>query len=173
MSSSSTTPEHSRRRMVASALGVIVLLAVLALTWWIDGRSEPGTEQAAAPSSSASTLLGSPAGTAADRSRTQSPTADELPARVRRTLAYVDSGDWPAAANAPGPRGGDTFRNAERRLPAKSANGKRISYREWDVNPKKRGRGRDAERIVTGSDGSAYYTLDHYDSFTKIRGPST
>ncbi len=26
-----------------------------------------------------------------------------------------------------------------------------------------------AERLVTGSDGSAYYTADHYDSFTKIR----
>lgn len=29
--------------------------------------------------------------------------------------------------------------------------------------------GRDATRIVTGSDGSAWYTDDHYATFTQIR----
>ena len=33
----------------------------------------------------------------------------------------------------------------------------------------KRGQSRDAERIITGSDGSAYYTADHYVSFVVIR----
>ncbi len=37
------------------------------------------------------------------------------------------------------------------------------------MNPKKNGQGRDAERIVTGNDGSAWYTLDHYDTFVRIR----
>ena len=44
-----------------------------------------------------------------------------------------------------------------------------ITYREWDVNPKPATGRRDAERIVTGSDGSAYYTSDHYQTFRKIR----
>ena len=171
MSEAQPNPEQSRRRVVASALGVVVLLAVLALTWWIDGRGDADTE-AAAPTTTNATFVDGSAMTGAARSRTESPTTADLPARVRRTLAYIDSGDWPAAADAPGTRGGDTFRNNERRLPTRGADGKRLTYREWDVNPKKRGRGRDAERIVTGSDGSAYYTLDHYDSFTKIRGPS-
>ena len=43
------------------------------------------------------------------------------------------------------------------------------SIRNGDVNPKKNGQGRDAERIVTGNDGSAWYTLDHYDTFVRIR----
>ena len=29
--------------------------------------------------------------------------------------------------------------------------------------------GRDAERFVRGSDGSVYYTIDHYVTFTKIK----
>lgn len=58
-------------------------------------------------------------------------------------------------------RGGD--------LPAADASGKPIIYQEWDVNPKQPGRSRDAERIVTGSDGSAWYTGDHYKTFTRMR----
>ncbi len=65
--------------------------------------------------------------------------------------------------------GGRTFGNFERRLPQTDARGGRVRYREWDVNPLRPGVNRGAERLVTGSDGSAYYTADHYDSFTKIR----
>ena len=44
-----------------------------------------------------------------------------------------------------------------------------IAYQEWDVNPKVEGVNRGTERLVTGSDGSAYVTADHYRTFTKIR----
>ncbi|MBF6133671.1 ribonuclease [Nocardia otitidiscaviarum] len=92
-----------------------------------------------------------------------------VPDRAYRTLVEIDAGRWPDSANAPGTHGGDTYFNRSRALPAKDAAGNSITYREWDVNPKQRGRGRDAERIVTGSDGSAYYTGDHYDTFTRMR----
>jgi guanyl-specific ribonuclease Sa len=69
----------------------------------------------------------------------------------------------------PGYEGGRTFLNIERRLPQADAQGRRVKYREWDVNPLRPGVNRGAERLVTGSDGSAYYTDDHYDSFRKIR----
>ncbi|MEO9326498.1 ribonuclease domain-containing protein [Gordonia aurantiaca] len=95
-----------------------------------------------------------------------------IPAHVLRTLAYIDAGEWPEAANAPGTKGGVTFRNNEGLLPRTDSGGRRVTYREWDVNPKAPNRGRDAERIVTGSDGSAWYTADHYRTFVKIRGPS-
>ncbi|MFL5342761.1 MAG: ribonuclease domain-containing protein [Gemmataceae bacterium] len=69
--------------------------------------------------------------------------------------------------------GGRTFHNAgrdgERELPATDAGGKVIRYQEWDVNPKEPGVNRGAERLVTGSDGSAYYTADHYRTFRKVR----
>ncbi|TKB60833.1 MAG: hypothetical protein E8D52_01650 [Nitrospira sp.] len=62
----------------------------------------------------------------------------------------------------PGYVGGRDFQNRERRLP-------RGSYREYDVNPKRRGRGRDAERIVIERrTGKAYYTGDHYRTFVPL-----
>jgi len=62
----------------------------------------------------------------------------------------------------PGYIGGGTFQNRERRLP-------RGHYREYDVNPKIRGRSRDAERIVIEQDtGRAYYTGNHYRTFMPL-----
>ncbi|MGC4933372.1 ribonuclease domain-containing protein [Gordonia sp. DT30] len=101
------------------------------------------------------------------------PATTQVPARVTRTLALIDTGAWPESAHAPGTRGGIEFRNGEGRLPRTASRGRRISYREWDVNPKKPGHSRDAERIVTGDDGSAWYTFDHYQTFVRIRGPNT
>ena len=56
-------------------------------------------------------------------------------------------------------------------MPRKDANGKKIKYKEWDVHKKVKGKNRGAERLVTGSDGRAYYTDDHYGSFIQINGP--
>lgn len=64
--------------------------------------------------------------------------------------------------------GGRTFENREKNLPEKSPANERIRYREWDVHPKIQGQNRGAERLVTGSDQSAWYTADHYRHFTKI-----
>ena len=62
----------------------------------------------------------------------------------------------------PGYIGGRRFRNRERQLPPGH-------YREYDVNPKIRGRSRDAERIVIEQDsGRAYYTGDHYRTFMPL-----
>lgn len=92
-----------------------------------------------------------------------------IPDQAYTTLQRIDSGQWPAAAQAPGTKGGDPWNNRQNQLPAKDHDGKPVSYREWDVNPKRAGQSRDAERIVTGSDGTAWYTGDHYRTFTKMR----
>ena len=64
----------------------------------------------------------------------------------------------------PGYIGGRTFQNRERLLPPGR-------YREYDVNPKKRGRSRDAERIVIEQNtGRAYYTGNHYRTFIPLNG---
>lgn len=64
----------------------------------------------------------------------------------------------------PGYVGGRAFQNREHRLPPGH-------YREYDVNPRIRGRSRDAERIVIEQDtGKAYYTDDHYRTFTPLNG---
>lgn len=62
----------------------------------------------------------------------------------------------------PGYVGGRDFQNRERRLPWGR-------YREYDVNPKLRGHGRDAERLVIEQrTGKAYYTGDHYRTFVPL-----
>jgi len=53
-------------------------------------------------------------------------------------------------------------------LPRQDSHGAPITYREWDVNPYT-GANRGTERLVTGSDGSAWYTSDHYNTFARIR----
>jgi len=94
-----------------------------------------------------------------------SKSAVDVPERVMTVLKYIDEHH-----SAPkGHEGGREFRNAEQRLPRRNARAEAIKYQEWDVNAKVPGRSRDAERLVTGSDGSAYYTADHYRTFTKIR----
>jgi guanyl-specific ribonuclease Sa len=110
--------------------------------------------------------VGSQAGCDARSGRSSdSKSGPEVPAKVRKVLAYVDeNGKAP-----PGYVGGRTFQNREGKLPQTDENGKKIHYREWDVNPKIRGKNRGPERLVTGSNGSGFYTADHYRTFIKIR----
>ena len=88
-----------------------------------------------------------------------------IPEKVLRVLEHVDQHGSPMDDY----EGGRSFGNFERRLPMTDSQGRRIRYREWDVNPLRPGVNRGAERLVTGSDGSAYYTSDHYSTFKKIR----
>ena len=88
-----------------------------------------------------------------------------VPEKVATVLRYIDK-----HRKAPeGYVGGRTFGNFEKLLPQKDRRGRKVRYQEWDVNRKVPGKNRGAERLVTGSDGSAYYTRDHYKSFIKIR----
>jgi ribonuclease T1 len=91
-----------------------------------------------------------------------------IPAKAYATLQKIDAGTWPQSG-APGTRGGTVWQNREGRLPAEDDQGCRLTYREWDVNDKIQGRNRDAERIITGSDHSAWYTGDHYRTFERMR----
>jgi guanyl-specific ribonuclease Sa len=88
-----------------------------------------------------------------------------VPAKVATVLHHIDTNHKAPA----GYEGGRKFHNEEKRLPQKDKEGNAITYQEWDVNPKVQGVNRGAERLITGSDGSAYYTSDHYRTFTKIR----
>lgn len=81
------------------------------------------------------------------------------PQKARDLLALLQER---GGAPLPGYIGGRDFQNRERRLP-------RGRYREYDVNPKIRGRARDAERIVIERrTGKAYYTGDHYRTFIPL-----
>lgn len=58
--------------------------------------------------------------------------------------------------------GGDIFGNRERRLPPLARN----AYREADLDY--RGGRRNARRLVFGTDGSRWVTMDHYDTFERV-----
>ncbi len=54
-------------------------------------------------------------------------------------------------------------------LPETTSSGNPITYKEYDVNPRVEGVNRGTERVVIGSDGRAYYTNDHYQTFKEIK----
>ncbi len=147
-------------------LGALLVVGFLATRGGDQPKDANGPRAAATSTVAGKTTA--PAG-----GKTTAPTAvpsraPGVPDRAYQTLVEIDAGRWPESANAPGTQGGETYFNRNRALPATDAAGKRITYQEWDVNPKRHGQDRGAERIVTGSDGSAYYTSDHYETFTRM-----
>ncbi|TWS19226.1 guanine-specific ribonuclease N1 and T1 [Tsukamurella asaccharolytica] len=141
------------------ALCAIALLTVFGLVACGKSTAEPS----ATAKASATSAPGTPGS-----GRASAPSDTAAPERVLATLARIDAGTWPPKDGS-GTQGGRNFGNFEGRLPQTDKQGKRAKYTEWDVNVKKSGRGRDAERIITGADGGAWYTLDHYETFTRIR----
>ena len=89
----------------------------------------------------------------------------EVPQKVFEVLEYIKANN-----SAPqGYVGGRRFGNFEHNLADKDNTGQRINYQEWDVNPKVKGQNRGAERLITGSDGKAWFTFDHYRSFVEVK----
>ena len=92
--------------------------------------------------------------------------------RLRKLKEWVENNK---GKKIPGTKkGGVTFENDGRGggqvLPKKDADGNPITYKEYDINPTpKPGQTRGRERMVVGSDGRAYYTDDHYKTFTEIK----
>ncbi|MEU5940279.1 ribonuclease domain-containing protein [Micromonospora sp. NPDC047548] len=68
-----------------------------------------------------------------------------------------------------GPIGPETFRNDGETggciLPTHDSSGKAITYREWGTVQSRDNPNPGRERIVTGSDGSVYYSPTHYQTF--------
>jgi len=99
----------------------------------------------------------------------QSQQADDVPQAAKEVAKNASE----TGAPMPGYRGGQPFQNDGRGggdlLPSTDADGNPITYQEWDVNPSQPDTNRGGDRVVTGSDGSAYYTNDHYGTFTRIK----
>ena len=92
------------------------------------------------------------------------PATGKAPAYVLEVLAYVRANNEAPAGYV----GGREFQNREKNLPQEDDKGRKIRYREWDVKPKVEGKNRGTERLVTGSDESAWYTKDHYKTFRRV-----
>ena len=87
-----------------------------------------------------------------------------IPPEAYDTLNHIDQKGSPPK----GYKGGKPFandgRNGGQTLPDNGT-----TYREYDIHPKLPGQSRGQERIVIGSDGSAWYTRNHYRSFIQMR----
>ncbi|WP_405167119.1 ribonuclease [Nocardia sp. NBC_01499] len=153
-------------RSIAVGGAVVLALIVVAVLGLRGGGNDTVAATTTARATSAAPATGAPRLPNAAPPVSQAP---GVPAQAYDTLREIDAGRWPGSANAPGTKGGDRWMNRAGTLATKDSAGKPITYQEWDVNPKQRGRSRDAERIVTGSDGSAWYTGDHYETFTRMR----
>lgn len=160
-------------RKTLGLLGGLVLIVLALGLSLVGGRGDSDTTTAATTTQvvveTTTHSAPKPGPPAASASAAPVTKVSGVPDRAYTTLVEIDAGRWPDSADAPGTKGGDRFRNRESNLPATDSAGNPVTYQEWDVNPKQRNRSRDAERIVTGSDGSAWYTGDHYDTFTRMR----
>ena len=134
-------------------LARIILLAMLfGVVWFVRNRQKQASTPAATEQVSPS------------ENRPATGSQQAAPPYVLEVLRHVRTN-----GTAPdGYVGGREFQNREKRLPAQSPAGERIRYSEWDVHPKVKGKNRGPERLVTGSDRSAWYTADHYKTFQFI-----
>jgi guanyl-specific ribonuclease Sa len=82
--------------------------------------------------------------------------------------------DWVIVQSGPkGPVVPERFvndgRNGGTILPRTTAGGDAITYREWGTIPGANNPKPGGERIVTGSDGSIWYTPDHYQTYIRYQ----
>ena len=138
-----------RRRWI----GLIGLLITLLCTFCLVPSVSIAAADLVDESSNTGTIISSP-------DQTEQPASLTTPPRKAYDLLkqLEERGGIPLQGYV----GGRDFQNRERRLP-------RGYYREYDVNPRIRGRRRDAERIVIEQrTGKAYYTGDHYRTFVPL-----
>jgi ribonuclease T1 len=88
-----------------------------------------------------------------------------IPTAAYEVLTYVQKHQ-----KAPkGYVGGRKFGNFEKKLPQVDRKGRKMNYKEWDIYPKVKGKNRGAQRLVTSQDQRAWYTGDHYETFTEMK----
>ncbi|GAA1890716.1 ribonuclease domain-containing protein [Lapillicoccus jejuensis] len=144
--------------VVTLVVGLLVVVLAVVLTRGSGGASSPSvraTSSASVPSST------TPSGGATDPASGLRWVAESsLDGPTRRTLALIRAG-----GPFPYPRNdGVVYHNANHVLP-READG---YYHEYTV-PTPGSSTRGPRRVVTGSQGQLYLTLDHYDTFTRIR----
>ena len=164
------TPSWRRRPL----LGLVLLLVLVAAAYLAGtGGADPTASPATLPTTTSSSApASSPAATGSEPGSSSAPFTDpnpglsvvaaaDLPPEARDTLALIAT-DGPYLHE----QDGGEFFNRESLLPDHDDGW----YREFTVQtPGEDDRG--ARRIVTGRDGTTYYTADHYESFVVVADP--
>lgn len=165
MARSGTATSGSGALTSRTALALLGLFALVAgIIWFLNG-ADGG---AAVTATVAPTSAGSSRSPSASTPPSLAPSAG-LRAKSDHVLAVLDATGKPP----PGYVGGRQFMNDERggttALPRRDRAGRALTYREYDVNPRRPDVNRGPQRLVVGSDGSAYMTGDHYVTWERIR----
>jgi ribonuclease T1 len=144
-------------RRSRTALALLVALTALVALLAGCGSSSASSSSSAAPAGT-SAVVGEGLAPASPTTDLTTVAVGDLPPEGRETLVLI-------AAGGPFPysKDGVTFQNREGILPKQRSG----FYQEYTVEtPGSDDRG--ARRIVTGKDGSRFYTDDHYDSFREV-----
>lgn len=96
---------------------------------------------------------------------------DDLPDNALEMFGKYDKAGWKGTVpgQTPGTAAGSKYLNKDGKLPTIDSTGNSMTYKEFDVNNKLPNANRDAQRFLKGSDGSIYYTDDHYSTFIKMK----
>ena len=95
----------------------------------------------------------------------------DLPQNVQNAYNGYKQNGWKGnySGQTKGTNAGRVWENEFGDLPTQTSNNTPITYKEFDVNNKVAGQARDGERFIFGSDGSVYFSPDHYITFIKIQ----
>ena len=112
---------------------------------------------------------GAPAGSGSSSILGTTP-INTLPQNVQDAYNNYSKNNWAGkySGQTPKTKAGGKYQNRNGALPTQTNSGDQITYREYDVNNCPDNAKRDSHRFVVGSDGSVYYTFDHYKTFIKI-----
>lgn len=96
---------------------------------------------------------------------------DQLPDDVKEYYNRYENDNWETTSNdlVGGMKAGKKYKNKSKVLPTKDSDGESISYKEYDAEYSNEDGNRGTKRFVRGSDGSTYYTDDHYKTFRKVQ----
>jgi ribonuclease T1 len=145
---------------------ILILLCILVAGYFAGKYLQKNNKPTTSPTSQSSNSESPERNTTLSYKTTKSkPQQGTIPQKAYDTWHYIQ-----AHHEAPeGYVGGRAFQNREKKLPLKNIDGKRIQYKEWDVNPKINGQNRGAERLVSEGYERAWYTQDHYQTFSELK----
>ena len=99
---------------------------------------------------------------------------NDLPQNVQIAFKGYSSNNWMGqyrgqVVNGYSVDAGRHWKNDYLQMPETNNSGQKIKYFEYDVNTRKKGDNRDAERFVVSEDGTVYYTDSHYKTYIEIK----
>jgi guanyl-specific ribonuclease Sa len=150
-------------------VGLLALLLVLRVLPAGGSSTGGGVALPSVPTPAATVGRSDGSPSSSSPSSSSGSTRAAVPASVLSVLTVVEATGQPPRGYVGGRHFLNDGRGGTRLLPEADAQGRPVRYTEYDVHPHRPGVNRGPQRLVIGDDGSAYYTADHYETWTRIR----